>query len=146
VTTSLTIESTALTLQIGDSDPLSLTLGAVVAFVDGAGSRVVLTTDTELDAAASGNTYVNSDAEIVVDLPASEDIGSALYRARFVLAYAQALRVRAQGDDVIRWSGVASAEAGYLETSDRDAVVDVEYIGGGVFTVTGAQREWSFGP
>ena len=154
---TLTIESSALTLQLGDNAPLeleiesaalTLELGAIVAFspIDTGPSRVVLLEDTTLSADGNGNTYVNDDAEIVATLPESADIGAAKYAVRFVLAFAQVFRLQAQGSDVIRWSGVESAAAGYLETSDRDAVVDVEYIGDGVFTVTSAQREWSFGP
>lgn len=148
---TLEISGDALTLQIGDNEPLelelsaaalTLELGAIVAFSDNLGSRVVLSEDTTLEIAnGSGNTYVNDDVELVVELPTSSEIGARLYRARFVLAYAKTMTIAAQGSDAIRWSGIDGAS---LESADRDAVLDVEYIGDGVFTVTGAQREWGY--
>jgi hypothetical protein len=153
---TLTIDSPALVLRLGDDPALVLSLDTpeLVLNIDatisvkgdkgdpGIGDRVVLTADTTLPI-ASGRTYVNSNTPIVATLPTSAQIGSTNFRVLFTLAYAQNLRVAAQGSDVVRWYGV---EGAWLEIAERDAVLEVTYIGGGVFLVTNAEREWSFGP
>jgi hypothetical protein len=107
--------------------------------------RVELTADTTLDT-VSGTVYTNAATPVVATLPPSASIGSAVYKARFRLTAAALLRVQAQGSDVIRYYGQQSIAAGYLEISERDAVLDVEYVGANVFLVTNALMQWSFGP
>jgi hypothetical protein len=113
-----------------------------------AGLRVALTSDTTLTSSDNGNTYTNTGAAgtVIATLPASSTLGSGTFKLNFRLTVAQLLRVKAQGSDVLRYYGSASPAAGYLEIDERDAALDVEYVGGGVFLVTAALCNWIFGP
>jgi hypothetical protein len=159
---TLSIEAEALTLTLGDEEPLVLTLtGApLVLSLDatislqgppgssGIGELVALTEDTEIGT-ETGTAYTNEGAAgvVVATLPeTSELVDGERFLASFYVVEAQTLRVQAQGTDVIRYSGVATAAAGYLEIADVDAVLTLERVAAGVYLVTQAIREWSFGP
>jgi hypothetical protein len=112
------------------------------------GLRVALTSNTTLTSSDNGNTYTNTGAAgtVIATLPASSTLGSGTFRLFFRLTVAQMLQVKAQGSDVIRYYGSATPAAGYLEINERDATLDVEYVGGGVFLVTAALCNWILGP
>lgn len=149
---TLTVKPVYLVLKT-TSQKLMLRLGTQISIPGPAGpqgppgsvgDRIVLSDDTDLELGAA--TYVNADTEIVATLPTSAEIGSTNYKATFILAHGQNFRVQAQGSDVIRWFGMSSPPGGWMENDEIDAVLEIAYIGAGVFTVTNAVRNWIFGP
>lgn len=143
---TLTMNAAPLVLSIGD-ESLTLSLGASIGGTARRGRLVELDASATLPVTGAGNTYVNTGGALTASLPASGTIvGDAIYSATFVTTVAAMLRIQAQGSDVIRYYGTESAAGGYLEIADRDAVLEVRYVGAGVFVVTSALREWSFGP
>lgn len=146
----LTMEAAPLVLELGD-DEMTLQLGAAINPV--VTSKLVNVEDAALALTITdaGTTYTAAGA-CTITLPASGTLpepnaaGRNKWAAFFRTTVAELMRVQTQGADVIRYSGVESSAAGLLEIAERDAVLDVEYVGGGVFLVTGAILEWSFGP
>lgn len=115
-------------------------------------ARVVRGANLTLTPNDTGKAHTNGSASgtIVFTLPTGAELDTAnlpnFFVGKFRVTVAQLLRVQAQGSDVIRYAGQATAAGGYLECGDVDAVLDVEYAGSGVFLVTALMREWSIGP
>lgn len=129
-------------LDVG-GETLRIGLGAIIGGGGGSagGSRIVVSDGQQLTV-ANGNTYTNEGATDAVEvlLPSSASIADAQWRARFVGRAAETFRVVRTSTDSIVYeptSGIA------IETADINAFVDIEYVGGGVFMITQADR-WMF--
>lgn len=109
----------------------------------GASERVDLEGTVELDADDAGdNLHTNNNGAAVAVLPPSADIGSNYYGARFRVTSDNPMRVQAQGTDVIRYGGVATDAAEFLECDDRDGALNIEYVGGGVYLAIALMGAW----
>jgi len=134
------------------ADPSSAQDAATKGYVDanaggGGGSaaiRSALASSAGVSSAYSDACYTNTGASgfVTATLPTSASIGSARWQARFVVTTAQRFMIEAQGLDSINYFGNPGAS---LESSNVGDVLDIEYVGGGAFVVTGAAGQgWVF--
>lgn len=128
-------------LDVG-GETLRIGLGALVGGGGGAGGSRIVVTDGQQLSITSGNTYTNegADDEVEVTLPTSAAIADGQWRARFVGRAAETFRVVRSSTDSIVYDPTSGVS---IETSEVNAFVDVEYVGGGVFLITQADR-WAF--
>jgi len=99
----------------------------------------------------SGNTYTNDAASepVEITLPASADIDAQTsgsdekqWRARFVCFQPNTFRIKCAGLDEFLYNGIGGVS---LESATPGDWLDVEYVGVGVFLVTGSGGDgWSF--
>lgn len=162
VTAVLTFDAVAAALALADdsvsfndqlitdvADPVANQDVATKAYVDansggGGGTRVEMSASASLSAGTRDSCYTNTGAgaTVVATLPASADIGSSRWRARFIVVASQMFRFLRQGSNTINYFGVSGIS---LESSNAGDTIDIEYAGGGVFVVTGATGQgWSF--
>lgn len=131
----------------GVADPTTAQSVATRAYVDanasGVGSRIEMAAGVTLTDVSRGNTYVATAAsQVTATLPASGTIGAGVRWINRFVANEDGLRVLAQGADAILYYGTSGQSLTSVNPGD---VVDIEYIGSGVFNVVGVVGQgWVF--